>query len=115
MAAVGPFVPAENTPLAPQPSPSLEEVLKIISFTRRILPYSYLPATTALNSLASYGYEKTLEEGCNVLMPNFTPFSKAKLSALCNQKYFLTLATAKNIISRARRQMSLERADYLPF
>jgi len=115
MAAIGPFVPAKNTPLAAQPPPSLKKVLKIISLVRHILPYSYLPATTALNSLASYGYERALAEGCNVLMPNFTPFSQAKLYALYNRKHFLTFAAAKDIINRAGRQLSLERADYPPF
>lgn len=90
MAAVGPFIPAQGTPLALEgdewklrPAPHLsvsnkketvaEFVLKLLALMRLLLPEVSLASNTALTSLLPQGREMGLRAGANVLLPNFTP------------------------------------------
>jgi len=90
IATIGPFIPAQCTPLALEgerwrfrPAPVLsvsnkketvaEFVLKLLALTRLLLPNVHLVANTALASLLPQGREIGLRAGANVLLPNFTP------------------------------------------
>ena len=75
MAGIGPFIPHPDTPLGNNPPGSVELTLKTLAVARIILKNIHLPATTALETLDSKGYEKGLSCGANVIMPNFTPYA----------------------------------------
>ena len=75
MAGIGPFIPHPDTPLGNNPSGSVDLTLKTLAIARLILKDIHLPATTALETLDSKGYEKGLSCGANVIMPNFTPYA----------------------------------------
>jgi biotin synthase len=90
LAAIGPFIPAHDTPLGFEvdarklrTTPVLsvsskketvaEFVLKLLALTRLLLPEVHLVSNTALASLLPNGREMGLRAGANVLLPNFTP------------------------------------------
>ncbi len=73
MAGIGPFIPHPDTPLAGAPAGSLEMTLKVLAVTRILLPYTFLPATTAVATLAPDGRQRALQAGANVVMPDLTP------------------------------------------
>jgi biotin synthase len=90
LATIGPFIPAQGTPLAFEgdawkfrAAPVLsvsnkretvaEFVLKLLALTRLLLPHVHLVSNTALASLLPQGREIGLRAGANVLLPNFTP------------------------------------------
>lgn len=73
MVGVGPYICHPDTPLAGQPSGSLEKTLTMLSLVRLMLPKVLLPATTALGTLDQQGREKGLMAGANVVMPNLSP------------------------------------------
>jgi biotin synthase len=73
MVGIGPFIPATGTPFENESSGSIKETLFLLSVIRLLLPNVYLPATTALATLSSDGYEQGLRAGANVIMPNCSP------------------------------------------
>ncbi len=73
MAAFGPFIPANNTPYQNKKAGSTELTLKTIAVTRLVMRSSHIPSTTSLDSIDTFGREKGLAAGANVIMPNFTP------------------------------------------
>lgn len=53
MCGAGPFIPQADTPLGNEPQGSVELALRVMAVLRIALPWSNLPATTALASLGS--------------------------------------------------------------
>lgn len=74
MVTVGPFVPAEGTPLAASRAGDPSMVLKITALSRLLMPTAKIPVTTALETIASEeGRRQGLRSGANSLMFNLTP------------------------------------------
>ena len=84
MIGVGPFIPHPRTPLgqgrfpvAPEGEqvPADEEMTtKVVALARLVRPDANIPSTTALATLdPSFGRERGLLRGANVVMPNLTP------------------------------------------
>lgn len=94
MIGSGPFIPHPDTPLGglgtehggkngaegavttvPDQVPADDLMTyKVLALARMALPHANIPATTALATLDKVaGYEKGLQRGANVIMPNVTP------------------------------------------
>ncbi len=74
MAGIGPFLPHPATPLKDFPIGNLDLTLRVLALTRLLLPWSHLPATTALRNIdAAESQCLALTGGANVLMVNLTP------------------------------------------
>lgn len=84
MIGVGPYIPHPATPLgsgrfpfAPageQVSADEETTTKVVALARLVDPDANIPSTTALATLdPSFGRERGLLRGANVVMPNLTP------------------------------------------
>lgn len=84
MIGVGPYIPHPSTPLgsgrfplAPEDEqvPADEETTtKVVALARLVRPDANIPSTTALATLdPSWGRERGLLRGANVVMPNLTP------------------------------------------
>ena len=73
MAGIGPFIPHPATPLSGAPAGRVTLSLKVLALSRLLLPWTHLPATTALSSLEKDGQRLGLTGGANILMPNITP------------------------------------------
>ena len=50
----------------------MNTALKVTALTRLLLPDIFIPASTAMDSLAAYGQAIALIAGANVIMPNVT-------------------------------------------
>lgn len=94
MLGMGPYIKAENTPLALK-VPNLENIkekqyllsLKMISAARLLLKDVNIAATTALQSLNKSGREMGLMAGANIIMPNLTDIKYRKSYQLYKNKY----------------------------
>ncbi|MEC9488856.1 MAG: [FeFe] hydrogenase H-cluster radical SAM maturase HydE [Halanaerobium sp.] len=73
MVGIGPFIPHPETPLGSMEPGSSQLTLAVLALARLLLPETLLPITTALNTLDPLSWEKGLQAGANVLMPNITP------------------------------------------
>ncbi len=73
MAGLGPFIPHPATPLGGEPAGSLDITYRVVATARLVIPFSHLPATTAVGTLAPNGRQLALQRGANVIMPNLTP------------------------------------------
>lgn len=73
MASFSPFIPSPQTPFHNFQKADLTLTLKTIAVARIVLKNVHIPATTALGTLDSFGRERGLQVGANVIMPNFTP------------------------------------------
>jgi biotin synthase len=84
MIGVGPYIPHPATPLGAGLFPSApdgeqvpadeETTTKVVALTRLVRPDANIPSTTALATLdPSFGRERGLLRGANVVMPNLTP------------------------------------------
>lgn len=72
MIGIGPFIPHPQTPLCTESKGSLITALKVMALTRLLLPFSNIPATTAMETIEAQGQLKALQCGANVIMPNVT-------------------------------------------
>ena len=107
MCGIGPFMPQSGTPLGTFPKGGLETTLRMIALVRLLCPHIYLPATTALATLAPEdGQYLGLRAGANVLMPNFTPAEWQGAYAIYDQKAQVDLARALSVVDRAARRAS---------
>ena len=89
MIGVGPYIPHPATPLgrgllpaAPEGEqvPADEETTtKVVALARLLRPDANIPSTTALATMSSFGRERGLLRGANVVMPNLTPPAYRKL------------------------------------
>jgi len=86
MVGIGPFLPQKDTPLGKEAPGNLNLCLKMISLTRILLPFSLIPATTAMETIAPNGRELALNTGANVVMLNLTPILEKKLYAIYDNK-----------------------------
>jgi len=78
MIGMGPWLPAEGTPMADWPQPLTKEAqlqlaLNMIATVRLACPDLNIAATTALQAMVPDGRERGLSYGANVTMPNLTP------------------------------------------
>lgn len=73
MCGIGPFIPHPATPFAENPKGSVDLTCYLLSLIRLIKPQILLPATTALGTLDTFGREKGILSGANVVMPNLSP------------------------------------------
>ena len=84
MVGVGTYIPHPGTPLGrffrTRGRVSEDQVpnndlatLKVMALTRLVCPEANIPATTALATIDTHGYEKGLATGANVIMPILTP------------------------------------------
>lgn len=114
MIGVGPFIPHPATPLgrglfprAPEGEqvPADEETtLKVVALARLLRPDANIPSTTALATLAgSFGRERGLLRGANVVMPNLTPPAYRKLYEIYPGKAVASEAIEEVVESLAGR------------
>lgn len=86
MIGIGPFIPAQNTPLGKEGGGKVEDVLIMLALVRLMLPLTLLPATTAMGTLDPKGREKALKAGGNVVMPNLSPIATKSKYQLYDNK-----------------------------
>ncbi len=86
MCGIGPFIPAANTPFENERAGTAGLTLYLLSLIRLIKPDILLPSTTALGTVDSFGREKGLKAGANVVMPNLSPVEVRKKYALYDNK-----------------------------
>jgi len=79
MAGIGPFIPHPDSPLAESDPGSIDLTLRVLAVARLVMPYTHLPATTALATLDPQGRERALACGANVIMPDITPIPYKQL------------------------------------
>ncbi|MGI6635371.1 MAG: [FeFe] hydrogenase H-cluster radical SAM maturase HydE [Christensenellales bacterium] len=120
MCGIGPFIPHHETPLGHCPAGSVELTLFLLSLVRLMHPNVLLPATTALNTLATDGREKGILAGANVVMPNLSPPAQREKYSLYDNKLSTGAESAHNLealrqsIVAAGCRMVMDRGDYLP-
>jgi biotin synthase len=73
MIGIGPFIPHPQTGLSECAAADVHLTLKTLALTRIVTRRAHLPATTALGSLGKDYRLEGLQNGANVVMPNFTP------------------------------------------
>ncbi len=74
MFSFGPFLAHPQTPLAKFPTPSPEDVMKVLAVARLIDPLkAKILVTTALETLSSVSRKEALSAGANSVMLNVTP------------------------------------------
>ena len=64
--------------------------LKTLAVARLVLPFTHLPATTALASIHPEGRQMALRCGANVVMPDITPVEYKKLYEIYPNKVCVT-------------------------
>ena len=110
MCGAGPFIPQADTPLGNEPQGSVELALRVMAVLRIALPWSNLPATTALASLDPVsGQREGLLAGGNVLMPGFTPAAHREDYCIYDNKHRVSMDEARQVIESAGRTLSLHR------
>ncbi|MDR7856785.1 [FeFe] hydrogenase H-cluster radical SAM maturase HydE [Tissierella sp.] len=73
MIGIGPFIPHKDTVYRDDQGGTVEDTTTMIALLRLLLPYSLLPATTALGTIDPLGREQGIKAGGNVVMPNLSP------------------------------------------
>ena len=112
MIGIGPFIPHPDTELKYAPRGRPELTLKVIALTRIILPYSLIPATTALGSLEKDYRVDALKWGANVLMPNFTPdILKARYEIYPGKESDSSLKNLELLAKKAGMILDFSRGD----
>ena len=118
MVGVGPFISHHDTPFKDEKSGDVDLTLFILGLVRLILPNALLPSTTALGTINKNGREKGIMVGCNVIMPNLSPFSVRKKYMLYDNKLSSDLEAAENLKELKKQIKSIgyniviERGDY---
>jgi biotin synthase len=90
MAGIGPFIPHQGTPLAGSTGGDVAMTLKTRAVARMVLPFTHLPATTALASIHPEGRQLALGCGANVIMPDITPVRYKRLYEIYPNKICIT-------------------------
>ena len=70
MIGIGPFVHHWSTPFRDFENGSAELTVRLVAVLRLLFPYSLIPATTSLATIAEENRKKALLSGANVIMPN---------------------------------------------
>ena len=86
MCGIGPFIPQKDTPFGQESAGTVELTCFLLSIIRLIRPNVLLPATTALGTIDSFGREKGILSGANVVMPNLSPASVRRKYLLYDNK-----------------------------
>ncbi len=89
MAASGPFIPHQDTPLGGYPPGDVELSLRFLAAMRIMLGPVHLPATTALATLQEEARLRALRISANVVMPNITPSLYRNLYVIYPEKICL--------------------------
>ncbi|AKI97735.1 [FeFe] hydrogenase H-cluster radical SAM maturase HydE [Kosmotoga pacifica] len=101
MVGLGPFVPAEGTPLERLPYGDPELTLNTYAAVRLSMPRVFMPATTALGTIDEDKQFEGFRVGCNVIMCNFTPEKYRKdytiYSGKARVEFFKTASRLKNM------------------
>ena len=82
MAGIGPFIPAQGTPLENEVGKDLYLALRTMALMRLLMPKINIPATTAMEALHPMGRLMALKAGANVVMANITTEEYARLYQL---------------------------------
>lgn len=118
MVGIGPFIPHKDTPFADKKQGSAELTLFMLALIRMTLPNVLLPATTALATADSFGHEKGILAGANVIMPNLSPLHARQKYTLYDNKIYTGDEAAQNInhlqkkINAIGCQIVTNRGDY---
>lgn len=107
MIGVGPFIPHKDTPFCDQPAGSLADTLHYIAILRLLFPHALIPATTAVGTIDPHGWEKGMLAGCNVIMPNLSPYQSRGKYMLYNNKISTGYEDEKNRIELEKRLASV--------
>ena len=92
--------------------------VRLLSIIRLIHPPVLLPATTALGTIDSYGRERGILAGANVIMPNLSPLDTRDKYSLYDNKAFSGYEAAEcleQIQERIRKigyEIVKERGDF---
>ncbi len=97
MCGIGPFIPHKDTCFSDEKAGTVELTCFLLSIIRLISPNILLPATTALGSVDSFGREKGILAGANVVMPNLSPFDVRAKYELYNNKLYGGAEAASNV------------------
>lgn len=99
MVGIGPFIPAQGTPLEDEEGGKGEDVLLMLALTRLMVPHVLLPATTAMETLDPMGRERALKAGANVIMPNLSPMTTRDKYKLYDNKAFSREGSVQYLLS----------------
>ena len=105
MIGIGPFMPANGTPLAAQPVGDVDMTLKAVAVTRLVCKNVYIPATTALVSAHPEGQVMALKSGANTIMLVNTPARFRQNYAIYGNKCPVDLDSAIDAIMKAGRKL----------
>ncbi|MBC9785005.1 [FeFe] hydrogenase H-cluster radical SAM maturase HydE [Heliobacterium chlorum] len=105
MIGVGPFLPAEHTPLENHPPGDLDLTLRAVAVTRLLCGRAFIPATTSLATLHPDGQRYALEWGANSIMLINTPETYRANYHLYQKKAKVDLDFACRSIKEAGRQL----------
>lgn len=120
MVGIGPFIPADGTPMAGYPAGSVEITLRLLAIIRILHPHVLLPATTALGTMHPTGRERAIAAGANVVMPNLSPQDTRELYSIYNNKLATGSEAAESVADiRCRMQaigydLVVDRGDFSP-
>ncbi|AQW82455.1 [FeFe] hydrogenase H-cluster radical SAM maturase HydE [Campylobacter pinnipediorum] len=122
MVGIGPFIPADNTPLSNEKGGSVHMAIKLIAITRLLLPNINIPATTAIETIdPNEGRKKALKSGANVIMPSITNGKYQDLYRLYPKKFYIkadvgeTYTKFDNLLFSIGDKVSLENGDSMRF
>lgn len=105
MIGIGPFLPAENTPLAGVEPGNYELSLKTVAVARIYLKNVFIPSTTALATLAPDGLKRGLEVGANTIMYNLTPPQYRDDYVIYSEKAVIDLQKTVDAVLAAGRRI----------
>lgn len=118
MVGIGPFIPHHDTPFAREPQGSVDLTLFMLALVRLTLPGALLPATTALGTAASSaglgGWERGMQAGANVIMPNLTPREERRHYLLYDGKTVTDAEESDEIAARMAKigyEVTVSRGD----
>ncbi|MBQ6806336.1 MAG: [Lachnospiraceae bacterium] len=107
MCGIGPFIPQKDTPFGQESAGTVELTCFLLSIIRLIRPNVLLPATTALGTIDSFGREKGILSGANVVMPNLSPASVRRKYLLYDNKVSDGAESAQCVEELVRRMKSI--------
>ena len=105
MCGIGPFISQKDTPFKDMQNGSADFTCYLLSIIRLIHPPVLLPSTTALGTIDSYGREKGILAGANVIMPNLSPAEVRGKYALYDKK-LCTGSEAAEGLRELKKRMS---------
>lgn len=105
MIGIGPFIPAEGTPLQYMPHGDIQLTLRTVAVTRIVCKKVYIPSTTALASLDRDAQVMALQAGANTIMLISTPQQFRKSYRIYDHKNMVDMDAAVYAVTKAGRQM----------